>query len=190
MRWLRIVPALGVAPLGERAFTHRGRARCHGDVRTANFGKEAIDKLRAGLGVSERGCDPDDLQFRAAQSQSKSKSVINVVADVGVNDHFFGDGKDCGSLAGAEGRRNYGKRSQDTSEDSCRFGHAAGMLAREMKTSWAGFPQSEALAHRKNRRRALRLATLAHGKISPAAKFWCGREDSNLHGIATASPSS
>src|SRR6266478_484273 len=65
-----------------------------------------------------------------------------------------------------------------------------GMLAREMKTSWAGFSQSETLAHRKNKRRALRVATLAQGKISPAAKFWCGREDSNLHGIATASPSS
>src|SRR6266704_4075354 len=30
-----------------------------------------------------------------------------------------------------------------------------GMLAREMKTSWARVPQSEALAHRKEKRRAL-----------------------------------
>src|SRR6266581_5529009 len=30
-----------------------------------------------------------------------------------------------------------------------------GMLAREMKTSWARVPQSEALAHRKDKRRAL-----------------------------------
>src|SRR3989441_9903839 len=116
MRWLRIVPAFGVAPLRERAFTHRGRARCNGDVRTANFGKEAIDELSAGLGVSERGCDPDNLQFRAAQSQSESKSVINVVADVGVNDYFFGECRDCGRLARAEGRRNYGKRTQDRRE--------------------------------------------------------------------------
>src|SRR5260370_3274465 len=46
-----------------------------------------------------------------------------------------------------------------------------GMLAREMKTNWAGFPQSEALAHRKNKRRALRLATLAQGKISLRRNF-------------------
>jgi hypothetical protein len=38
------------------------------------------------------------LQFRAAQSQSEGESVINVVADVGVNDHFFGDCGDRGGL--------------------------------------------------------------------------------------------
>ncbi len=74
-------------------------------------------------------------------------------------------------MAGAEGRRNYGKRSQDTSEDSCRFGHAAGMLARDIKTGWAGFPQSETLAYRKDMRRALRVATLDQGKISLRRNF-------------------
>jgi len=43
-----------------------------------------------------------------------------------------------------------------------------GMLAREMKTSWAGFPQSEALAHRKNREGPF------DSLRSLRAKFTCG----------------
>jgi hypothetical protein len=45
--------------------------------------------------------------------------------------------------------------------------------------------------HRKNERRALRLDSLRSLRAKfPRRKLWCGREDSNLHGIATASPSS
>ena len=92
-----IVAAFGVAALGERAFGGRGRTGCHRDFRAAHFGKETINKLCASLGVSKRGGDAEDLQFRAAQSQSEGESVIEVVADVGVDDDF-GSGGGCVGL--------------------------------------------------------------------------------------------
>jgi len=77
MRWLRIVAAFGVAALGERAFTHGGRTCCHGNFRAAHFGKEAIDKLCAGFGISERVVTPRICSsgLRKASASAKASST-------------------------------------------------------------------------------------------------------------------
>jgi len=83
---------LGVAALGEGAFRRRGDAGSYRDVRAADFGEETVEKLGAGLGVTKRGGDAEDLEFGAAESEGDSEGVVNVVTDVSVNDDLFGEG--------------------------------------------------------------------------------------------------
>ena len=75
----------------------------YGDVRAAGFREEAVEKLGAGFRVAERGRDAKDLEFGAAESQGDGESVVNVIADVGVDDDFFG-----GSRSGLGGGNRYG----------------------------------------------------------------------------------
>ena len=92
MRRLGEVAGFGVATLREGTFGRRGNAGGYGDVRTADFGQEAVEKLGAGFRVAERGGDAKDLEFGATKSEAHGERVINVVADVGVDDDFFGEG--------------------------------------------------------------------------------------------------
>src|SRR5882724_4794803 len=97
------VVVLGVAALGESSFGWRGDAGGHRDFRAADFGKEAVEELGAGLGVTERGGDAEDLEFGAAESEGDGEGVVDIVADVGVEDYFFRGGVGGGGLGAADG---------------------------------------------------------------------------------------
>ncbi len=80
----------GVAALGEGALGRRRNASGHGNVRATGFGEEAVKKLGASFGVAESCGDAKDFEFGAAERESDGEGIVNVVADVGVNDDFFG----------------------------------------------------------------------------------------------------
>jgi hypothetical protein len=98
VRRLGEMAGFGVAALGKGAFRRRGDADSYRDVRAADFGEETVEKLGAGLGVTKRGGDAEDLEFGAAESEGDSEGVVNVVADVSVEDYFFRDGVGGGGL--------------------------------------------------------------------------------------------
>jgi len=50
------------------------------------------------FGVTKRGGDAEDLEFGAAESEGDSEGVVNVVADVSVEDYFFRHGVGGGGL--------------------------------------------------------------------------------------------
>src|SRR5215472_14652066 len=90
MRRLRKVPALGIAELRERRLWRCWRASCYRNVRAPDFAEHPVEQLGAHLRIAKRRGDAEDLQFGAAQGQRHRKRIVNVVADVGVNDDFFG----------------------------------------------------------------------------------------------------
>jgi hypothetical protein len=57
------------------------------------------------------------LQFGAAQGQRYGEGVVNVVADVGVNDDFLGRGGSWGNLRGAAERERQRYATQDAKEN-------------------------------------------------------------------------
>ena len=61
-------------------------ARGHRNVLAAHGGQVAIDQAGAQFRVAEGGRDADDLQFRALEGQGQREGVVDVVADVGVDD--------------------------------------------------------------------------------------------------------
>ncbi len=83
---------LGVAALGEVGLGRRGNASGNGDFRAASFGEEAVEELSASFGVAEGGGDAEDLEFGAAEGEGDGEGVVNVVADVGVQDYFLEEG--------------------------------------------------------------------------------------------------
>jgi len=98
MRWLRRVAAFGVAALGERGLGRRGRTGGHGYLGVADFGEEAVQELGTGFGVTEGGSDAEDLEFGAAEGECDGEGIVDVVANVGVDEYFFGEGGSGGGL--------------------------------------------------------------------------------------------
>src|SRR4029077_17978766 len=86
---LREMPALGIASLVEWIFGLGGHSRGYGYVLPARFAQETVGQFRAGLSISETGGHAQDFELRTAQRQSQGKGVIDVVADIGVDDDFF-----------------------------------------------------------------------------------------------------
>ncbi len=86
------VAGFGVAALGEVGFGRGGCAGGYGDFGATDFGEEAIEELGAGFRIAEGGGDAEDLQFGAAEGEGDGEGVVDVVADVGVEDYFFGEG--------------------------------------------------------------------------------------------------
>jgi len=68
---------LGVAALRESALGGRGNTSSYRDFRPTSFGKEAVEELGAGLGVTEGGSDAEDLEFglRRASATAKESSM-------------------------------------------------------------------------------------------------------------------
>ena len=95
--------AFGVAALGERGLGRRGRASRHGYLLAADFGEEAVEKLRSGFGVPKGSGDAHDLQFGAAQGERDGEGIVDVVADISVDDYFFWEGRSWRRLAIAGG---------------------------------------------------------------------------------------
>ncbi len=98
------VAGFGVAALSERGFGRGGCAGGYGDVGATDFGEEAVEEFGAGFGVAEGGGDAEDLQFGAAEGEGDGEGVVDVVADVGVEDYFFGEGGSGGGLGSANGQ--------------------------------------------------------------------------------------
>ena len=104
MRRLGEVAGFGIATLGESAVRCSGNAGGYGGVRSTSFGKEMIEKLGAGFRVAESGGDAKDLEFGAAKSERHGESVVDIVADVRVNDDLFGESCGGGRLGRARRR--------------------------------------------------------------------------------------
>src|SRR5262252_9547065 len=90
MRRLRKVPALGIAELRERRLGRRWRAGCYRNVRAPDFAEHPVEQFRAHLRIAKRRGDAKDMQFGAAYSQRYGEGVINIVANVCVNDDSLG----------------------------------------------------------------------------------------------------
>ncbi len=80
----------GVAALGEGALGGRGNAGGYRDVRTSDFGEEAVEELGASFCIAESRGNAENLQFGAVQRESHGESVVDVIPNVGVDDDFFG----------------------------------------------------------------------------------------------------
>jgi len=83
---------IAVTALAHGIFGLRGDAGEDGNVAARDFAEHTIDDACTGFGVPEGGGDSQDLQFGTAESEGDGEGVVNVVADVSVNDDFFGGG--------------------------------------------------------------------------------------------------
>jgi hypothetical protein len=109
--------AIRVASLGEYAVGFGGRAGGDGDILAAAFPEHAVDDPGAGFGVAEGGGNAEDFEFGAAQGESDGEGVVDVVADVGIDDDFFVRRR---GLRGA-GRGNDGKGEDQAETNSDLF---------------------------------------------------------------------
>src|SRR5438270_1921715 len=89
MRCLGELAGLRIAEWGECRLGRRCWDGRHGNIWAPCFNQETIEEFGARFGIAESCGDAEDLQFRAAQGQRHRESVINVVADIGVNDDFL-----------------------------------------------------------------------------------------------------
>ena len=60
-----------------------------GDVGVAGLVEEAVDKAGAEGGVSPGGGDAEEVELGALEDEAKSEDVVDVVADIGVEDDFL-----------------------------------------------------------------------------------------------------
>jgi hypothetical protein len=86
----RELPAFGVAALGEGAEIDIDR-RTHGDgnVAAAQLAQHAIEHFGAGWRIAETGGHADDLKFRTGKCQPQREGIVDIVADIAVDDDFF-----------------------------------------------------------------------------------------------------
>jgi hypothetical protein len=64
-------------------------AHGHGNVFPAGFFKEAAQQAGAEMRVAPSAGDSQNLKFRTSQREPNGEGIINIVADVGVDDNFF-----------------------------------------------------------------------------------------------------
>src|SRR5215472_15313409 len=127
MRWLREVPALGILQLRKGGLRRCSRACGNRNIRAPHFSEQAVEELGPHFRIAKSGGDPEDLEFRAAQGQSYGKSIVNIVANVRINDDlFFGSWlkhSRAGARREATGRTRKHHTGQEKNEDSARVGH-------------------------------------------------------------------
>jgi hypothetical protein len=81
--------------LGEAIRCLRGNARLNGQVFPAHCCEITIDETSAQFSIPEGGRDAEEMHFRAAQQKRQRKCIVDVVANIGVeNDELldFGSG--------------------------------------------------------------------------------------------------
>jgi hypothetical protein len=61
----------------------------NGNVGSASFAEKSIDDFGSGLGVAEGGGYAENFKLGAAESQRECEGVVDVIADVGVDDDFL-----------------------------------------------------------------------------------------------------
>src|SRR6185369_13369290 len=93
--WMRLGRGTGFGParLCEPKLGLGVDALGYWDRRAAGLGEEAVDQTGAEFGVAPSGRDAHDVNFGAVEGEAQGKGVVEVVADVGVDDNFsFGGG--------------------------------------------------------------------------------------------------
>ena len=103
--------AIGIGTLGETGGIEIGGiAGGDGDVTASCFPQHAVQKPGALCRVAEIGGDAQDVELRTAQRQRHREGVVDVIADVSVDDDF---------LRGARGRlRPGGTRQKNRSRNA------------------------------------------------------------------------
>ena len=89
-------------------------------------GEIAIDQARSQLGVAEGGLDAEQAQFGTAQNKGQRKGVVDVVADIGVQNDQLGRwmGLSGGWTVGW-GRCGHSEQQRGEREQRSRTVHAA-----------------------------------------------------------------
>ncbi len=82
--------AFAETALGHRSLTRFGGAGQDGNIRAAGFAEHAIHDFGATFGISEGGGDAENFKLGALEGKGKREGIVDVVADVGVDDHFLG----------------------------------------------------------------------------------------------------
>ena len=90
----------GIVTLRESALGGRGNASGYRDFGVASFSEETVEKPGAGFRVAESGGDAEDLEFGTAEGERHGEGVVNVVANVGIDDDFFGLRRSWSGLCG------------------------------------------------------------------------------------------
>ena len=94
-----MLPVGPLAAIGRLREMHilRFHARHHRNIAPAHGGKIAIDKPCAQFGIAKGGLHAEQPQFGTAQHKRQRKRVIDVVPDIGIEDHQLARGSRCGN---------------------------------------------------------------------------------------------
>ena len=111
---------IGVGTLGEGSFGRRGPAYSHGDVTSTCFREKTVEQFGAFGGVSEGGGDAENLELRASQREAYGESVVNVVADVGIDDDFLRRSRRGGWLLRFPSKGRAGGQEEETKTEATR----------------------------------------------------------------------
>ena len=91
MRSARERAALGIAALGEGAqIDIGGRAHGDGNVAAAQLAQHAVEHFRARRRVAEACRHADNVELRTGQRQPQGKRVVDIIADIAIDDDFLG----------------------------------------------------------------------------------------------------
>jgi hypothetical protein len=90
MRCAREVSTFGIAALCEAIAGRCWRSHSDWNVLVAVFAQQPVDQLGARFGIAEGGGNAENLQLRATQRQSNREGVVDIVADIGIDDDFLG----------------------------------------------------------------------------------------------------
>ena len=71
-------------------FVFAGYPKRDRNITAPRFSEHAVNNFRADLGVAKRRGDSQNLHLRAAQRQRHSKGIVNVVANIRVDDDLLG----------------------------------------------------------------------------------------------------
>ncbi len=114
--FLRDVAGFGPLRLAEIGLGFCGDAFGDGDICGVGFDEEAVDHARAEFCIAPGAGDAEDFDFGAGEGEADGEDVVNVVADVGVDDDFCGVRGRFGILSGGRGGREDG---DDCCGDDC-----------------------------------------------------------------------
>ncbi len=92
MRRFAELGSVGVVALRHGIF-RGGWLPCQdGNFRAADFAQKSVDDAGTGFGVAEGSGYAKDFEFGAFDGEREGEGVVDVVADVGVDDDFLGRG--------------------------------------------------------------------------------------------------
>jgi len=74
------------ARLGKGRLASSGNSLGYGKALMLRFREKAIHEPRAKMSVAPGGGDPSDSDFWAGERQRQSKGVVDVIADIGIED--------------------------------------------------------------------------------------------------------
>src|SRR6266496_2041614 len=96
--------ARGIGALCELTTLRARRTHGHRNFLVPNFPQKPIGQCRPGLCISEGRTYPENLELRAAQGKCNRERVIDIVANISVNDDLFRRIRRC-TLRNSRGRK-------------------------------------------------------------------------------------